>query len=175
MKKLLTSFVLILGLAASTVVFAQQPPRGEGNAPQADREGRGKGFGMKRGRGFGGRGHGRRIFAQLDLTDAQKEQLRTLREAQRQRNQPQREEMRGIFAAAQQSGQMTEQQRERLRQLHEEMRASNEAARAGMLNILTPEQRAKLEQLRQEREQRREQFRQRREQLRQQRQTNNQT
>lgn len=177
MKKLLTGFVLMLGLATSNVVFAQQQPRSEGDTPQGRAEGGGKGYGMKRGRGpgFGRRGHGRRVFSQLDLTDAQKEQLRALRETQRQRNQPRREEMRRIFESARQGGGLTEQQRERLRQLHEEMRAVIEVDRAEMLNILTPEQRARLEQLRQERLQRREQFRQRREQLRQQRQTNNQT
>ena len=162
MKRFLTGIGLTLGLVASLAagVFAQeQPPAPQGGQGQVERRGP---WGPKghRGPGAGRHGHGMRAFGQLNLTDAQREQIRALRESHRQSTQAQRDELRQIFETRRQGGQLTTEQQARVQQLHAELREAGKRMHDEIVNnVLTAEQRARLEQLKQEREARREQMR----------------
>ncbi|MDT7603825.1 MAG: motif family protein, partial [Acidobacteriota bacterium] len=147
---------------ATTVVLAQQSggtDQGKGHGQHREWGGGGRG-GERGGRGFGGE-----MFGELNLTDAQKAQMKQLHQS---------------FAES------TKSWREQLRAKHEEMRQAeaggtfNEALatqklteaagieaklmgaefnlRQQMLSVLTPEQKAQMEQRRAEAKQRREQF-----------------
>jgi len=125
------------------------------------RRGFGKRDGMRRG---GGRGFGMHGLKELNLTDAQKEQIRTIMESKRNKgeaNQTQREELRQIIEAKR-SGTITAEQQARLKALHEQRRQEMRQTHEQILAILTPEQKTQLEQLKQERKERREEFRQKR-------------
>jgi periplasmic protein CpxP/Spy len=124
------------------------------------RGGEGKHGGMHR----GGRGFGMEGLRQLNLTDAQKEQIRTIMESKRgnrEANQTQHEEIRQIMEAKR-GGTITAEQEARLKAFHEQRKAEMRQTHEQILAILTPEQKAQLEQLKQERKQRREEFRQKR-------------
>ena len=166
MKRFLKGVALALSLAASLAapVFAQQPPN-------AQQDGPGKSARMGRMRGAHGPRLGRRLRAlkglrQLDLTDAQRQQFRSIRQSHGQRTQAQREELRQLFQSRRQGGTLTAEQQARARQLHGELRQTGEAVRKEMLAALTQEQRTRLEQLREEHKARREEFRNRRRQTR---------
>lgn len=129
------------------------------------REGR-RGFGKRDGGGMhrGGRDFGMRGLRELNLTDAQKEQIRTIMESKRanmEARQTQHEEVRQIMEAKR-SGTITADQQARLKALHQQRKAEMRQTHEQILAILTPEQKAQLEQLKQERKQRREEFRQKR-------------
>jgi protein CpxP len=128
------------------------------------RGGEGKREGFRRG-GRGG-GFGMRGLRELNLTDAQKEQIRGILEskrANREANQTQREELRQIVEAKR-SGTITAEQEARLKTFREQRREAARQLHEQILAVLTPEQKAQLEQLKQERQKRREEFRQRRQQ-----------
>lgn len=154
MRKILTSAVLTLGLAASTMVFAQSAPQ---SGPKA--EGR---HGKHERMGRMGRG-GIRALHRLDLTDAQKEQFRSLHESFRQSTRSQREELHQIMRARRQGGQLTPEQEARARQLREGLMEAQKNVHAQTLNLLTPDQRAQMEQMKQKHGE----FRQRRQERRQ--------
>jgi Spy/CpxP family protein refolding chaperone len=166
MKKIINSAVLLLGLTASFAVCAQQtqtPPQGAPQNPER-RERMGRMSGMHRRMAM--RRHGMKLMRGLDLSDAQREQMRAVRERYRQSTQAQREELRQLFRTKRQGGQLTPEQEARARQLRAELRQTRERIHADMLGLLTPEQRTRLEQLKQERKARVGEMRQRRMQKR---------
>lgn len=118
-----------------------------------DGEGRG---GHRRGGGMG-----MRELAQLNLTDAQRQQIRAIMESNRgaEKNQQNFDEIRTLMQAKR-DGTITAEQQERLKSFKQERRRKAEATRQQVLAVLTAEQRAQLEQIKQ---QRREQKRERRE------------
>lgn len=162
MKKFLKGTCASLGLLGvlAAGAAAQQPQP----APQDEAGRGGNREGMRRG------GRGGHEFRGLNLTDAQREQIRTLREGLRQRTQAQRDELRQLFQARRQGGQLTPEQAGRAGQLQEELRQAHDAHRQQMLAVLTPEQRTRLEQRKQMRRRRLEERRQRRDEFRRQRQ-----
>lgn len=116
-------------------------------------------------RGFGGhrRGGAARMlrgFRGLDLTDAQKAQIKSILEANKP-DQATMDEMRGLMEARR-SGTLTDEQKERFRTLREQARAKGQAVHTQLLAVLTPEQRQRLEQKREEMRERREERRQQR-------------
>jgi Spy/CpxP family protein refolding chaperone len=158
MKRFLSGVALTLALSAST--FAQQPPPQdtpqEGNQRKAARHRRsGRAHGPRMAR----RPHALRGLRRLELTDAQRQQFRSLREGQRQRTHAQREELRQLLRARRQGGTLSAEQEARARQLQQELRQTGEAVHGEMLSVLTPEQRTRLEQQREERKARREERR----------------
>lgn len=171
MKKILSSAVLTLGLAASFAVSAQQtqdttPQQG---APQV--EGKGHRMGRMHGGGMGRGGmrkhrEGMMAFGQLNLTDAQKERMRSIHQTAMQSMQPKREELRQIMMTKRQGGQLTTQQETRAKQLHEELREARRRTHEEALSVLTTEQRAQLDKMKQERKARRGEMRKRHEQMR---------
>jgi protein CpxP len=152
------SLITVLGiiLAFGTVVAAQQTPtqtsapdssgqfkmRSERLAARGERRGRREGM-----RHRGGVGH---LMRELNLTDEQRQQSRAIMQRRLASTKSQREELfqlrekriAGTFTAADEA---------RAKALRQEMRASMEGVRAEMEGVLTAEQKAKLEQLKQER------------------------
>ena len=173
MRSTLTSIVLAAGLVAGTaaVAYAQgdrpAPPgwTQDGVGRRGERMGRREGRARQR----MARRHRmdlRGLRGQLDLTDAQRQQLRALRQNARGANKDERAELRELRRLRRQEGTLTPEQQARAQALHEQLRANGEARRQQFLSVLTPEQRAQLEQQRNEMKERREERRQRREELR---------
>jgi Spy/CpxP family protein refolding chaperone len=158
MKTIFTRVMLIAGLTAllSIAAFAQATaPQGGGNG-----EGRGGRYGRmgKEGRrgGGGGRGMlGRRALHRLNLSDAQRGQLREIEARYGQSLKPQRQEMRQLMELRRQGATLTPEQQQRAQQLRGELRSSAEKMHAELLAVLTPEQRDQLKQMREEGEARR--------------------
>jgi Spy/CpxP family protein refolding chaperone len=169
MKKVLTSAVLTLGLAASFVVSAQQTTDTPQSKGAAQAEGQGRRMGRMRGgmrRGMRKHGRGMRALGQLNLSDAQKERMRSIHEGARQGTQAKREELRQIFMTKRQGGQLTPEQEARAKQLRGELREARQRTHNEALGVLTPEQRAQLDKMKQEHKARREEMRKRRQQMR---------
>jgi periplasmic protein CpxP/Spy len=125
-----------------------------------------KGEGRMHGRHGHGLGRGMR---ELNLTDAQKEQLKAMHAQQREAMKPVREQQRQLREQIQQAleagnadaariGQLTIQ----AHTLRLQMKGEHEKAMAAFVNILTPEQKAQWDKMQQERQQRMEQFREKR-------------
>lgn len=109
-------------------------------------EGRGKfgrEFGRKHGR-MGGRHGMMRMFHGLDLTEAQKAQIKSIREA----NKPDRalmEEVRAIRESRKAGTDLTAEQKARLNAIHDQMRVKGQNVHDQIQAILTAEQKAKIE------------------------------
>ena len=116
-----------------------------------------------RGPGFGLRG--------IDLTDAQKEQIRQIHEANKP-NQALRDEMKAIQESRRNGGTLTEDQKARMKTLRDEAQAKMKSVHEQVLAVLTAEQRAQLDQRRQQMQQRMQERRQNMEQRREQRKLN---
>lgn len=103
--------------------------------------------------GFGLRG--------IELTDAQKEQIRQIREANKP-SEAEMQEMRSIMETRRSGGTLTEDQKARAQAFREQRRTKMEAVHAQVLAILTPEQRQQLEARKAERQNRMKEFREKR-------------
>jgi len=146
-----TAIAFVMALAVAIPVLAQ-------TAQEGSKEGRGGKWGHRGGRGgFMGRG-----FRDLDLTDAQKAQMKQIMEAQQQSLQPVKEELRAKRQELRQASEggtvdeaLVRQKLVEIAPLEAKLMAARSRAHQEMLSVLTPEQRTKLEQ-------RREQFKSRR-------------
>ena len=176
MRSTLTGIFLAAGLVAGTAAHALAQDNGPA-PPGATQDGvqrRGERMGRRDGRGRArmGRRHRmglRGLRGQLDLTDAQREQLRALRQTVREANKDERAELRELRRLRRQGGTLTPEQQARAQALREQLRADGEARRQWFLSVLTPEQRAQLEQRRSEMMERHEERRRRREEMHQRR------
>jgi protein CpxP len=153
--KFVGAAALALGLAGAGM--AADEGRGFGEGPGGRR-------GMHGGHGFG------RGFRELNLTDAQKEQLKAMREQQREAMKPVMEQQRALRDQIRQALESANPDATRIGQLEiqahrlrQQMKAEHEKAHAAFLNILTPEQKAQLDKLQSERKEKFEKFRQERE------------
>src|SRR2546423_15722814 len=81
---------------------------------------------------------------QLNLTDQQKQQMRSIRQAQS--TQAQREEMRQLMEKRR-AGTLTAQDETRAKELRQQLMQSRQGVRTQMMNVLTAEQKAKLEEM----------------------------
>lgn len=137
-RTIILILVAVIALAAVPFVYAQGH------------------HGHGRGDGFGGGmlfGHLARAKAALDLSDAQVEQIKTIGTALREQNKPYREQLRGGFTGVAQvliknpndvaGAQALLDQQE---QVERTMKSNTLVAASKALNILTPEQRAKVAQ-----------------------------
>ena len=159
MKNIFTRASLIAGLTAllSIVGFAQA------NAPQSrdQVEGRGgrRGRMGREGRMDGPRGGRgmteRRVFSRLNLSDAQSNRLREIEARYSQGFKAQRQEVRQLVELRRQGATLTPEQRARVRQLRGELRDNSEKMHAELLAVLTPQQRDQLKRMREEGEARR--------------------
>jgi Spy/CpxP family protein refolding chaperone len=149
----LTTAGLMLGLltAFGAAAQAQQPsiqnPGPETQAP--GQMGRGEGRGHRRGPGPGG-AFGPGVMRELNLTDDQRNQVRSVIEQTFTGNKAVREELQQL-AEKRRQGTFTAEDQARARTLHEQMQASMRETETKLAAILTPEQKAKAEELKKER------------------------
>ena len=143
----------MLGLltAFGTVALAQQPST-QNSGPETQtpgRMGRGEGRAFRRGHRPGG-GFGPRVMRELNLTDDQKQQVRSIIEQAFTGNKAAREELEQLGEKGRQ-GTLTAEDQARARTLHEQVRASMKETETKIAAILTPEQKAKAEAVMKER------------------------
>jgi protein CpxP len=153
---------LVIALACTATALAQQT----GTAQQDSAPDRMQREGRRGPRGEGGRDHRmmgmmRSTLRGLNLTDAQQQQARAILERFAEATRSQREALQQLRAQSEQ-GASAEEREGRAKQLRGEIREAMKAARTDIVNILTPEQRAKFEQAEQERKARHEERRARR-------------
>lgn len=133
-------FVIALSIAAMSVAAFATP-------------GRGSAEGHRRG------AHFQKLAEKLNLSDAQKQQLKDLRAADKERNQQLYADLRAKVREYRQLRKANDPKAESLRAefqpLREQVRAARKASREAFLNVLTPDQRQQLEQLRADRQQHR--------------------
>ena len=122
-----------------------------------------------RGERMGLRGPGFELRG-IDLTDAQKVQIRQIHEANKP-SQASLDELKS-FREARRNGTLTDDQKARLKSLREEVQAKAKSVHEQVLAVLTAEQRAQIDQRREQMRQRREERRQNMQQRREQRQLN---
>lgn len=163
-KKIATvAFSALATFTLTTFVAAQDNSSTDQQTekPMKERRWKGDGFG-KRG-GMRG-GMGMRGLRNLELTDAQKEQIRGIMETARTANEPLHTELKSLMEKRRGGAELNDSDVARLKEIKTQMRQSREQTENTILGILTVEQRQKFEQQKQERQQRREEFRQRRQQ-----------
>ncbi len=138
------AFVMAIAMAIP-VAMAQ-------SADGGDKGGRRGHFGRHGGRGGFGMG-----FSQLDLTDAQKAQLKQIRENHRQSIAPLMQEMRAKrqeLHQAREGGAVDEaavtQKLREIAPLEAKLMAEQSRIHQEMLSVLTPDQKAKLDQMREQ-------------------------
>lgn len=164
-NKILTTAALTLAVGAfSTFASAQtgSDSTTDSNVQKQERR-EGRGFGKRGGFDKGMRGGKRGGFGLhglrgIELTDAQKEQVRTIMESNRTANQAAHEEFRAL-RQAKRGGTLDATQQARLETLKAQMKQNAEATQTQILAVLTAEQRTQLEQRKQEMQQKREQRR----------------
>ena len=147
----LTMAGLMLGLLTSAVALAQQPSaQNPGPGTQGPgRMGRGEDGGPRRGPGPGG-AFGPGVLRELNLTDDQKQQVRAIVERTFAGNKTVREELQQLGEKRRQ-GTLTTEEQARAKTLREQMFASMKATETKIGAVLTPEQKAKAEELMKER------------------------
>ena len=167
-RRVFSAVTLVFAVAAfSTFVAAQDRPEGP---PSPKMEGKmGKSFGERRGKHKGmHRGGILRSLRRIDLTEAQRTQIKGLMESHRAGFASQHDEIRALMEKKR-SGTLTEADTARLTEFHNQMKASSEQLKNSITALLTPEQIAKLEQMKAVRIQRMEERKIRMEAWRQQR------
>ena len=155
----LKSATLTLGLltafgAVVAVVQAQQPAT-QNPTEGPERMGRAEGRGFRRGPGAGG--FGPAMLRELNLTDDQKQQVRTILQQSFAGSKTAREELRQLGEKRRQ-GTLTTEEEARARTVHEQLRASMKDTETKIASVLTVEQKAKVEELRKERKAKHEGF-----------------
>jgi Spy/CpxP family protein refolding chaperone len=159
-RKLITAATSALAVVAFTTFASAQDTNTnqENNSTQKQemREGRGgRGFGRRGGdRGMRGGRHGGdkmmlRALGQLNLSDAQKEQIRGISETFKTSTQTQREELRSL-GMKKRDGIITTDEQARFKEIRTQIKASGEQMRNQVLAVLTAEQRTRLEQMKEE-------------------------
>jgi protein CpxP len=146
---ILSSFAVI---ALSSISFAQEVKPTETQDTVKKERGfgkRGEGkFGGKRG-GHRGKEMAMRGLHKLNLTDAQKEQFKGLKERNKSQFAPQREEMKQL-ASKKRNGLITAEEENRFKELKGQMQENRKKMHDEMMTILTPEQKTQLEQMKTE-------------------------
>jgi Spy/CpxP family protein refolding chaperone len=174
-------FFSVLTLAVATIAFSTigfgqdkttpTTPVAPDKAVRPERPDR-PGFGRHEhgGKEFGHRGGPggmmMRGFRDLNLTDAQKDQIKAIHEA----NKPDESimtELRTIHESRKAGTELTQEQKDRLKVIREQGRAKARSVHEQIMGVLTADQKAQLEKQREEMKQRMQEFRQKRE-LRQQ-------
>lgn len=157
---LLITLIMTLG----AVAYGQEPqtPAQDGGELMRPREGRGQG---RMGRG-GGHGFGKlRGMRELNLTDEQRQQQRAIVQRHLESLKTHREELFKLGEKRAQ-GTLSAEDGARAKALRQEIHNSMQGALTEIESILTPEQRAKLDQLKTERKARHEGMRKQRHQRR---------
>jgi Spy/CpxP family protein refolding chaperone len=165
-NKFFSALTMAFALAAfSTFAAAQETTKTDSDNTQKREWRKGKRDGDGKGFRRGGGGMMLRGLRDLNLTDAQKTQIRTIMEANRP-DQTAFEEMKTL-RQAKRDGSLTAEQQERLKTLRQQSREKGQALHAQILAVLTPEQLQQLEAKKAEMKQKREERKQMRQQNRQ--------
>ena len=150
-KTLAIASLSAIALAASIAVAQTATPSGQDKGQGTRPEWRGRGRGARGNHGWGGMGAG--FFKQLNLTDDQKAKMKQIRESFAERNKPLREELQakrqelrqanegGTFNEALATQKLTEMASLEAKLMGERIRLRQE-----MVSVLTPEQKAQLDQ-----------------------------
>ncbi len=145
---------IALCILFATVAVAQQPQQSQSPTPNAGHVTLERRHG--RGEGHGGVGYMRHALGQLNLTEQQHQQVRSIIERFRTSTEAQRKELRQLHQQREQ-GTLTAEQIERARALRQQIQEASRSMDNEIMGLLTAEQRAQLDQIR-------ENFRARREQ-----------
>ncbi|MDH3494579.1 MAG: Spy/CpxP family protein refolding chaperone [Acidobacteriota bacterium] len=160
MKKIIATISAIALVAIGTVFVIGQSGDGKFEGKRGfGQHGKRAHFGGRHKRGGGMMG---RMFRQLDLTDAQKEQMKEIGKASREKMKPVMEQMRESRKTMQSltaNGNFDEGQVQAIAQqqgaLHVQLIVEKQRTKAAMYAVLTDAQKAKLAELKQNFEQRR--------------------
>lgn len=159
----LTLAVAVVGFSSFASAQDNNTNPQDSTQRQERRERRGNRDGMgkegRRGGHHGGDKMMMRGLRKLDLTDSQREQVRTIGENFRNSTQTQREEMRGLMEKKR-DGVITADEQARFKDLKMQLKSSGKQMQDSILAILTGEQRAQLEQLKADRKQKMQERRQ---------------
>lgn len=168
--KIISGLFLAASLTLAAVAgFAQQPPQGRNGQERAERRGGPRGGDRERGGAEGG--FEGRFFERLNLTDAQKEQMKQIAARYREGFKAKRQEGRGPRGGGGDfdlfnGGAFNEAAVRAAAQARANERVEMEVAHAHMMfemyNVLTAEQKAQLAAERQQHEQKRQEWRSRR-------------
>ena len=160
-QRVLSVITLIFAVAAFSIVGTAQD-KTDAPAPPPKEGKMGKRFG-ERGGGMKGK-HGpmrfMREFRELDLTESQRNQIKSLMDGHHANFAGQHDEIHGLMMKKR-DGSITDTETARLTEFHDQMKASAEQLRSSVMALLTPEQTVKLEQIRAERKLRMEERKQR--------------
>lgn len=169
-RKFLSIFTVAIAVFAfSTFATAQNRTNNEQVSPTEKKEEKVGRRGMRGEHGKRGMSDGRgmmRGLSGLDLTDTQKQQIKSLHESNKAAHEAQREEMRSLMMKKR-DGSLTEADQTRFQQLREQAKASREQIHNSVLALLTPEQVQKLEAQKAEHKKRMEERKERRQERRQ--------
>jgi periplasmic protein CpxP/Spy len=162
--RFLSIFTLALAIFTTGAIAQDKPAATTGEkaekAHKMGKHGHGqRGFGK---RGFGRRGGMFRMMHGLNLSDAQKEQIKGIRQA----NKPSESviaELKAIREARKAGTELTAEQKARLTEIREQRIASRKLVHQQIMNVLTAEQKSLVELRKQEMKARREQFKLQRE------------
>lgn len=138
------------------VAAAQQPQQSQAPSPNAGPVTSERRHGRGEGPGHDGVGYMRHALGQLNLTEQQRQQVRSIIERFMTSTQAQRDELRQLHQQREQ-GTLTNEQIERARALRQQIQEASRSMDNEIMGLLTAEQRAQLDQIR-------ENFRARREQ-----------
>ena len=159
-RKLIPAISLALAVGTFTTFVSAQDSSAntQQDSTKKERKFERRGDGFRGGKGMRGGKHGGdrmmlRGLRQLNLSDAQKEQVKTIVESSKP-SQALFEEMRGLMQKRR-DGSITEQEQNRVKEIRTQLRASAEQTRNAVLAVLTAEQRTHLEQLKQQKRERR--------------------
>ncbi len=161
-RKFFTAMTLAIAVfALSTIVSAQDSTKTDAPTPPVKEGKMGKrgGKGMNRefrGEGKSGR-HGEKSFLRsfrgIELTETQKTQIKSIMETNKTTFQGRHEQMKSLMMKRR-DGSLTEADKAQLEQFKNERKAAAEQIKITVMALLTPEQTAKLTQMKAEREQR---------------------
>ena len=154
-RKLISTVGLALAVGTfSTFVAAQDSTtNNQTDSVRKERTFENRGGRKMRGGKHGGDRMMMGALRRLNLTDTQKDQIKTIFEANKP-NQAQFEEMRGLMRKKH-DGSITEQEQARLQEIRTQHKANAEQTHNSVLAVLTVEQRAQLEQFKQQKFERR--------------------
>ena len=158
-QKFISAVTFVFAIVAFTTFVTAQDTATQPQDSATKQEKRARKFG-KEGKHGNKRGGDMMFHAlqQLNLTDAQKEQLKGIMESNRTANQGTHEEMRGLMMKKRDDI-ITAEEQTRFDELKNQMKASAKQTHDSILAILTPEQRTQLEQ---QKEQMKQKFEERR-------------
>jgi Spy/CpxP family protein refolding chaperone len=145
-KLTVSTLILSLGAGSATVLAQQTQSPTPGASTQTAQQPGSAGL-ARRGERRRGRGGRQRALAEINLTDSQKQQVRAIIQTQAQNTQPQREELRQLRQQWR-TGTLTPEGQARAKELRQQLRDSRKGVHSQMKTILSAEQKAQLQEMR---------------------------